>query len=472
MRRLAVMGLLVVAACADGGDGAFATAAPAPLVGVDGSTDGADRSCHVVLRDLARSGSGTWLETAGSSWVWQGSIEISEAAAGEGLVPSAMYRMLPGGAWSTVTAVPSSAPATPGFVRFGVRLSEGLPGPGWSGSALASARIEVVPYLALAGGGRLFDHNRHAGDLDNYQLAAPALAVTAASTVCGPPAGPTRARLVFAADFTEGREGVLAPGGEIALVYDGARLPTCRHERNGQPLYDITAHVVFEPGQQRRDVSVRDGAAVLAVPADARRVVTWFENTSASGCQAWDSNLGANYVFEPLAPPAWIGEAQTLISRSASSPCDGAIPATQGFAFDTWARQRAAFTSVCFQVYQPGLTDRDAPDLWQQLDARLHWRLVGAAGTTPWQATAVPLAGRVGNNARFALSLRELDPYRLYHCPEVAGTPTPDGSYASIGVEYYATVNGAELRPAAGAAFTGAFIDYLSDATRTAICAP
>jgi len=233
------------------------------------------------------------------------------------------------------------------------------------------------------------------------------------------------------------------------IGFQTCALPIC-HWRNGQPLYDITAHVVFEPGQQRRDVSVRDGAAVVAVPADARRVVTWFENTSASGCQTWDSNLGANYVFEPLAPPAWLGEAQTLISRSASAPCDGAIPATQGFAFDTWARQRATFTSVCFQAYQPGLTDHDAPDLWQQLDARLHWRLVGVAGTTPWRATAVPLAGRTGNNARFALSLRELDPYRLYHCPEVAGTPTPDGSYARIGVEYYVTVNGGRRRARGG----------------------
>ncbi len=54
----------------------------------------------------------------------------------------------------------------------------------------------------------------------------------------------------------------------------------------------------------------------------------------------------------------------------------------------------------------------------------------------------------------------------------MAGTPTPDGSYARIGVEYDVTVNGAELRPASGAAFTGAFLDYLTDATRTAICAP
>lgn len=473
MQRLAAAALFLVA-CAGAGDGLHATSAPAPLIGVDGSQDAADRGCHVVLRDLARAGSSFGWETAGSSWVWSGTVEISAAAAAEGLAPSVMYRMAPSGAWATVPAVPSGAPATPGYERFDVRLSEGLPGPGWSGTALARAVIEVVPYLALDEGGRLFDHNRHPRDFDNYELSAPALAVGADATTCAPPAGPARARLVFTADFRHHREGVLAPGGEVTIVYDPARLTQCRHARNGQPLYQITAHLQFAPGGQRRSVSVRDGAPTVDVPSDARGVAVWFENTSAGGCQAWDSSFGANYEFDTLAPPHWLGELRSLITRDADDPCNGGVAAASGFAFDTWARQRAFVTNLCFEVYEPGLTDRDDPALWQKLDARLHYRTLGASAASAWQARAIDLDRRVGNNARYRASWRELDPLRPYHCPEVAPVITAhaDGPRAEVRLEYYVAVNGRELRPAPGAAFAGVFVDAAHDPWRAASCAP
>ena len=41
-----------------------------------------------MLRDLGAQRTGFTYETDGSSWVWPGTIEISEAAATEGLVPS------------------------------------------------------------------------------------------------------------------------------------------------------------------------------------------------------------------------------------------------------------------------------------------------------------------------------------------------------------------------------------------------
>lgn len=472
MSRLASLAFsgLVLAGCAGAGDGDYVSAAPAPLVGVDGSRDQADRNCHVVLRDLARNWTGFTWETDGSSWVWQGSIELSEAAVAEGLVPSVMYRMAPSGAWSAVEATPLATEPHAGYLRYSVRLHAGLPGPGWSGTSLANARIEVVPFVALPEGGRLFDHNRHAGDLDNYLLRSPALEVGRDVTACAAPAGPMRANLVFAADFRERRVGELVPGGELAIVYDPARLPTCRNWRNGNPLYDLTAHVEFSPGGQRHDVSVRDGAPVLAVPGDARGVTLWFENTGLPGCQAWDSNLGANYHFDAafgaLVPPQWMGEARSLIARGASDPCDGGAGAAQGFAFDTWARQRATHANLCFEVYQPGVTDRDDPDLWQKLDVQLHYRYLGQ---TPgaWQTRYVGFERRRGNNAGYVAGWRELDPLQWARCPEVA--PIIAGGYEQVGLEYYVTVNGGELRPAPGATFAGTFTDYPS-AWRDANC--
>ena len=460
--------LILLVACADAGDGFDSgSETTAPLVGVDGSHDQADRNCHVVLRSLERNGAGFTYETNGSSWVWSGNLEVSEAAAAEGLVPAVMYHLAPSGPWTSVDATAVSAPATPGYARYLARLDHDLPGPGWSGTSLSNARLEVVPYLRLSAGGRLFDHNRNPRDLDNYVATSPDLAIWSDATICTPPSGPTRATLVFDASFHQRRDGVFAPGGELAISYNGARLTQCRNSQGGHPLYDITAHIVFSPGQQRRDVSVRDGAPTISVPSDARSVALWFENTSSTGCRAWDSNFGNNYLFDALVPPQWFGELRTLITRDGSDPCDGGSPAQQGFNFDTWARQRAWLTNACFQVYQAGMTDHDDPDLWQKLDVAVHFRY---GGEQTWHVQPVGFDRRTGNNARYKLSLRDLDPLRSYHCPEVAPVPTSDGQYAQIRFEYYVTVNGGQLRPVPGGAYAGTFTDYITDGWRSANC--
>ncbi len=465
MLRFALIVLALVPACVE--ESAATSTAPAPLVGVDGSHDAADRGCQVVLRELARPWTGYTWETNGSSWVWAGTIEISEAAAAEGLEPVLLYQYGSNPTWFEAPAMPAQAAATPGFVRYTVRIDHDLPGPGMSGTALANARVQVVPMLRMPEGGRLFDHNRNPGDLDNYVMTSPDLAIGRDDAICAPPAGADRARLVFDADWSERREGVLAPGGELSIVYAQSRLAQCKQTQGNYQLWDITAHVQFAPGGQLVTASVRDGEATLTVPSDARSATLWFEATSASGCHAWDSNYGANYVYDTARPPQWVGNASTLTTRDTSGDICGGTPAQQGFAFDTWTRQRAAITNLCFQVYQPGLTDRDDPDLWQKLDVSLHWR---EQGQTTWQSRPVNFDRRVGNDARYAMSWRELDPFRMYHCPDGATTPTPDGMYVQTRLDYVIVVNGYELRPEPGAAFAGTFIDYANDPWRAANC--
>ncbi len=456
---LRVLPFVLLAACADAGIDVDSTSgtSEAPRVGIDGSHDQADRNCHIVLRDLGRNFTGAGFETVGSSWVWQGTVEISDEALGEGLVPRVLYQSGSDPAWHIATATAVTVPGTPGYGRYTVRLTQGLPGPGMSGTALANTKIQVVPYLAMAGGGRLFDHNRNPSDFDNYLVTSPDFSIWSAAGVCTPPAGPKRAKLVFAADYSERREGVLAPGGEVSIAYEPARLPTCRNWRNGHALWDITAHVQFEPGGERRDVSVRDAAAIMAVPPTARGVTLWFENTSTSGCQTWDSNLGENYHFDALTPPQWVGEVRNLITRDSDDECDGGGPANAPFNFDTWARQRAFRTNLCFQIYQPGLTDRDDPELWQKLDVSIRYRFVGQ---TAWSTQPVNFDRRTGNNARYRFNWRELDPFRTWHCPEVAPHTSSNGMYAEIGFEYYVVVNGGETRPVPGGAFAATFGDY------------
>lgn len=444
MRRLAC--LAVLAACAE--SPATQTQAPAPLVGVDGSHDQADRSCNVVLREF--------LADHGPVPTFSGSIEISQAAAAEGLAPTLMYRDASHSSWSAVAGTPSSQTATPGYARFDVQIP-----------TVQNAPLALVPYIQMTEGGRLFDHNRNPGDLDNYVVQSPDYAIWQDPSVCQPPDGPARANLVFEADFTQHRDGVLAPGGQVSIVYAQSRLNGCRQTQNGYQLWDITAHVLFQPGGQLLAASVRDQPATLTVPTDARQAVVWFESTSATGCHQWDSNYGANYTFDALTPPQWVGNGDVLITRDTSGDICGGGPISSGFSFDTWARQRAALTNMCFEVYQPGMTDHDDPQLWQKLDTELHWRY---AGQTQWTVTPVSFDRRTGNNARYAFGLRSIDPFRDYHCPEVAATPTPDNQYVQIPFEYYISVNGYELRPEPGAAFGGTFIDYPSNPWRQANC--
>ncbi|MCL4228705.1 MAG: hypothetical protein KJZ91_29915 [Myxococcales bacterium] len=444
-------------------------AGEAPLVGVDGSRDQADRDCHVVLRDLARVGNGTggWQEQAGV-WIWEGAVEISEAAAAAGAVPAVLFQYGSDPTWWEVAAIPDAGAATPGFVRHRVRLDHHLPGPGLSGTALTRARVEVVPFVRLPAGGRLFDHNRHPGDFDNHELTlATGFAVPRNDAVCPAATPAPPARLVFAADGGVTQHGGLVPGGQLRVEYDPARLTTCRNSRNGQDLWDLTAHARWDTGLGA-SASIKHGAVVLDVPRAARRLELWFENTAIPGCQAWDSRGGANYGFDVLVAPAWIGQARIRISRDSGDACDGGVDAGGGFTFDTWARQRAAVTNVCLQAWSPGVTDRDDPAVWQQLDTTLRWRPRGAS--TPLRSIYADFDRRVGNDARFAASLRAIDPFRAYHCPDVPTSRTADGQYVRAEIEYVLVVNGVELRPAPGAYFTGAFEDHAADPFRAANC--
>ncbi|MFT3696903.1 MAG: DUF6209 family protein [Kofleriaceae bacterium] len=464
--RVALFGLL--AACAASGTPSEGTTtSTAPLLGVDGSSDQADRSCNVVLRGIQREGNGTGgYITNGEYWVWVGTIEISNAAAAEGLTPSALYQSGSDPTWYEVETTPSTQTASLGFTRFDVMIDDHVVGPGMSSTAITSANIQVVPFIHLAAGGRLFDHNRFSGDTENYAMTYPDLAIWPDPTVCGAATGPTAANLVFDAGYTQHRDGVLAPGGNVSIEYDKSRLAQCESTMGGIPQYDITAWLQFSPGNQLVSASVRDSAPIMAVPSDARSVQVWFETTNRYGCHGYDSNNGANYEFDMAVAPQWIGNGNTVFDRDSSHHCGGGADVMSGFTFDTWTRQRAAITNTCFEVYQPGLTDHDDPDLWQKLDVEIH------VETAPnvWSTYPVDFESRQGNNARYAFSWRNVDPFRSYNCPTTAVTPTSDGMYEQTTLFYYITVNGGQYRPEPGAAFAGIFVDYLHDQYRDTYC--
>jgi hypothetical protein len=111
--------------------------------------------------------------------------------------------------------------------------------------------------------------------------------------------------------------------------------------------------------------------------------------------------------------PAWIGNYETKLTRESGHACAGGSPAASPVLFGTWARDRAVITNFCFQVWEPGVTDWNNPNLWQQLDTRVYYRW-GTSGTYSFQY--VNFSDYTGNNARYAKNLRDFDPYKNVSC--------------------------------------------------------
>jgi hypothetical protein len=338
----------------------------APALGSADGTDAADRGCRIVLRDVGRvaGAMGGYQSdcSAGTCYfVWQGTLDVQSGNVANGATPIVLYHLAGAAQWYEVAASPIDG-AGPGFGRYQFRLFDHTVGPGLDLDALNRTDLELVPALRQSGGGRLFDHNRHAGDFENYHL-------------------------------------VLA--NSWAIASDPAVCP---------------APIVRRPG--------------------------------------------------------WMGNLVVKISPGGGSACDGAEPLGEGgFRFDTWARERADRTNLCFEVWLRGTTDRDNPDLWRQLDVQVHYRFAPGAFTTDY----VSLDGRVGNNARYAVDLRPLDPFRPNHCPGVPTSFVGSGADRNIQarLELHFTANGAELRPGGpGTLFQGGFFDYPSNPWRDANCPP
>ncbi len=201
---VSVVLVLGLAACA--GELERPTRGVAPLLGSADGTDAADRACNVVLRDLARvPGEGGGYENVcagGACWyVWEGTLDVSDAAVSEGAVPEVTYQSGSDQTWWVSGTTPISGAAS-GYQRYAVRLFEHTVSPGMSFSALMRTRIQVAPYLRTRNGGRLFDHNRNPGDFDNYLLVVDnAWRIDADPSVCG--GAPVPVKLASAQVFTQ-----------------------------------------------------------------------------------------------------------------------------------------------------------------------------------------------------------------------------------------------------------------------------
>ncbi|MCB9652923.1 MAG: hypothetical protein H6729_02175 [Deltaproteobacteria bacterium] len=441
----------------------------ASLTGVDDAADQADTTCTVVLRSMRRVADQTGgYETRDGSWVWRANVDVAETAVAEGLEPILFYQNRGDRIWRTLGAVRGGTEG--GFTQFTVDVWEGMPSSGMSGTALRNTRVLVIPYLALSAGGRLFDHNRIRDRLGTYEISGESgLAINPDETICPYRAPVGAATLRFSAESIE-QVGLLEPGGTLTVDYDLSRLTACRGTHNGYPAWDIIAHARFLPGGQSAQASVRffgapNGTPSLEpesmpfttrIPADTSRVELWFENYTGAGsnCRAWDSNYGSNFQFPVLTPVGWMGKPVVAISRGGATACSG-VAMDEGFVYDTWTRQRAAYRNVCFEIWKRDVTDRDNPELWREINAQVHFRY---APTEAFQTAYLNFARRDGNNAQYVFALDTVDPFRPYRCTTEPYVVTPAG-YDVATMEFYFSANGATLRRPDGTNFVGRFED-------------
>lgn len=194
---------------------------------------------------------------------------------------------------------------------------------------------------------------------------------------------------------------------------------------------------------------------------DHNRNANPFENYVLTVDNSWRIQDDAS-VCPARAAPDWMGNVVARISRDSSHPCAGGAPLVDSVTYDGWARQRAAIRNVCFEVWEPSVTDWDNPDQWRQLDVQAHYRFAPSA---EWQSSYVGAVDHPGNNARYAFDLGGVDPFRPYACARDVATesvPAPDGARVRATMELRFTVNGAPLAPQAAAAWRVIFEDYES----------
>ncbi len=408
--------VLALAACADEGGSETGASAPNIVLGADGvGIDVADGDCRVVLRQVARVSNGrggyeTDCTSGSCRWVWQGELAVAADVVG---VPAVLVSTLESSGWFAVEAT-IAGPAVDGFVPWTFRVSEHTPAEGTSGTGLARAKLNVIPYLRTTDGGRLFDHNRVVDAFASYELTSSnGFAIEDDGVTCR--AGQVWPTWRFSyPEFGEALvDGPVLAGGSVRIAYDGRRLrevQQCLGSHGSVQGTNLAAHWRFDNGvvgtaeverwvSNAGQVDATATEPLVPVPVGARSMDVWFTCTpgfDGAPNVRYDSNDGANYrapVVGGARAVDWVGGWKMFRGRAGDTV---ALPEPidyRGFSNMALAAQ--------VSVYVEGVTDQVSVDtallrVWVESDA------IGCVpGTTALQELTLWKAhqGEFGNDA-------------------------------------------------------------------------
>lgn len=217
--------------------------------------------------------------------------------------------------------------------------------------------------------------------------ASESTAALSAATDAGASASP-HATVAFLPGWNQVERGAIVRGGHVDVQYDASRLSQC-----AAPT--VLSFARFLPGGETFS---SDEAFSFDVPDDASSVEFWF-HAVAPGCEQWDSNYGANWVFPVIdtapADIGWAGDWGSSTNRNCTH--DDGVP--EPIVIDEYMRERSCIF-VDVDVWVPGVTDVDTPHP-EWIQAHAAWAKDGAAPVQDLLA----YQGIVGHNARFRWSI-------------------------------------------------------------------
>jgi hypothetical protein len=289
-------------------------AAVAPTTSLEAAVhpagDSADRACNVVLRSAAAltNPDGSFAPDCNRGGCWfafNGTIDVATSTEATPSEVDVWFHTSSNPSWTSNQAFPSTG-AAPGFQRYTFRLAPGTI-PSGLGVDLGQAWIELVPYLSFSDG-RVFDHNRNPGSLDNYRLSA----ANGWSIAADPANCPSVSTIRFERPWIQVQDHSLVQGGRLRVDYDLFRMPDClTNSVEGFHVWDTVAFVEWSPAGQNVEQSLRSCTNdptqpcddftskpfVTPVPDGATRVQIWFESVGARCQTTWDSQYGQNYRY-------------------------------------------------------------------------------------------------------------------------------------------------------------------------------
>lgn len=276
------------------------------LLGNPDGSDAADHGCNVVLREIHIDENGGAVEQdcpgGGPKCfaVVRGTVDVSNAAVSQADGPMLLWRV-GGGSWN-VARVPAVAGGVLGFERHQFAIDAFDPNQPWP-------TVQMIPYLVVGSGSRLFDHNQNPAPYDNYVFDPNAqLSQPEDAAVCPGAPAQGQATAAFHTGWTDTLVGRLVPNGKLTVDYDLARAPQCESSNyNGFRAWDTDAFVRFEPsgvtlsksvvGVQDAEGAWHEELFTVDVPAGATRAEMWFHTSGDQCTDSWDSNYGANWAF-------------------------------------------------------------------------------------------------------------------------------------------------------------------------------